>query len=146
MAENPSEDSESFSNGSREMTFTAQAVSEELTGNVKSLVEASPELSIKGRLRAVSRRIGLPISRIEDYWYGEVRRPPAHEADQIRAYYKSATKLIQARQDYDQFIQEALSSDTRLGLFLPPTLDKSRGEIRAEAAVASEMKRKRSRK
>lgn len=143
ISEKDSGRSELSATGSRKMPFTAAAVSEELTSAVKELVQAAPEPSTKARLRSVARHIGLPIGRVQDYLYGEVRCPPAHEADLIRAYYKAAEKLVKARRDYDQLRQRFLSEHPSLARFAPRGLSEDTISAEAEAAATSELARRR---
>lgn len=118
------------------MSYTAEAVAQELTGIVKELVHAAPEITVKARLRAVARHIGIPFGRAQNYLYSEIRCPPAHEADQIRAYYESAKQLIEAKNAYENARQEFLGRHPMLGRFAPRSI--ARSELLAEAeAVAS---------
>jgi len=124
------------------MAFTAEAVRDELTANIKELVGASPGGTVKERLRSAARYLGLPFSRVQDYWHGEVRRIEAHEADQIRAYYKAAKELIEARADYERRRQEFLRTHPRLARFAPAALAEDEISAEATAAAASELSRR----
>jgi len=79
------------------MAYTAEAVRAEITAHVKSTVDASPGPTVKARLRAAARALGLPVGRVADYHYGEVRRVEAHEADQIRQRARAAKERELAR-------------------------------------------------
>lgn len=116
------------------MAFTAEAVRDELTGNVKALVDSAPGATVKERLRSAARYLGLPFSRVQDYWHGEVRRIEAHEADQIRAYYQAAQELIEARQAYDQLRRDFLQNHPRLSRLVPGPLEADEVSAAAEAA------------
>lgn len=142
-SEKDSEGSEFSYPERREMPFTAAAVAEELSAKVKDAVASEPEGSVKARLRAAARRIGLPIGRIQDYLYGEVRCPPAHEADRIRAYYKAAQKLLEARHAYEQRRQDILRNNPNLARFVPGPLAVDGITAEAEAATRSELARHR---
>jgi hypothetical protein len=124
-----------FSTEDGKMPFTAEAVREELTGRVRELARTSPEESVKGRLRWLARHIGLPASRIAKYWYGLVPSPPAHEADQIRAYYTAAQELIRARQEYEKRRGELLQTHSRMAFLAPPALCDTAISNEAMAAV-----------
>ncbi len=119
------------------MAFTAEAVRAELTGTVKDTVRASPGETVKARLRAAARFLGLPTGRVQDYWHGEVRRIEAHEADQIR-HRAAEAKRHRAARLYAEYmalraelLQEAPAS---LVALVPPAIP---AEVEA-AAVAME--------
>jgi len=115
------------------MPFTAAAVSEEITSAVKVLVKASPGLSVKERLRTLARHIGLPVGRVADYWYGEVRCPPAHEADLIRAYYKAADELVNAKAEHEKRFSDFIRNHPNLA-FLVPGSDQNRSTKTQDAS------------
>lgn len=68
------------------MTLNAQILLAELRELVKSTVRHSPGLIVQDRITAAARMLHLPRSRVEDWYYGEVRRVEAHEAETIREY------------------------------------------------------------
>jgi hypothetical protein len=84
MAEITSESEEFCSARKERMSFTAEAVNTEITGLVRDIISGSSGETVKARLRSAARSLGLGVSRVADYYYGEVRRIEAHEADQIR--------------------------------------------------------------
>jgi len=62
----------------------------ELGELVKSTVERSPGSTVRDRLAMAARTLRLTPSRVTDWWYGEVRRVEAHEADSIREFARRA--------------------------------------------------------
>ena len=89
-----------FRSENSDMSFTAEAVRDEMRQHVESVVALAPE-SRKAGLTLAAKILRLPIGRVRSLFYGEARRIDAHEADQIRAYVTAAQKLIQARADYE---------------------------------------------
>lgn len=124
------------------MSFTAEAVRERLTEQVKEIVEVSPGNSVKERLRTAARYLGMPFSRVQDYLYGEVRLPPAHEADQIRAYYQAARELVEARNAYEERRSRFLRNHPNFARFVPSALEDDELSAEAGAAAASELARR----
>lgn len=103
---------------------TAAAVRAEMTGKVRQLAGTSTETSVKGRLRALARHLGLSPGRIAKYWYGLIPCPPAHEADQIRAYYQAAQELIEARAAYEKRRDNFVRDHRNLAFAVPsPIVD-----------------------
>jgi hypothetical protein len=131
-----------FTHRSGEMQFTAAAVSEEMATRIRELTYTSPEPSVKGRLRDIARHIDMSTSRVEKYFYGLVPTPPAHEADQIRAYYEAAIELIEARKSYAAQRERFLRNHSRLAWLYPPTLNDTALSNEAAVAAASELARK----
>jgi hypothetical protein len=84
--------------------FTADPVLAELRDQVKRLVEVCPGATVRARLRYAARLLRLPIGRVADWYYGEVRRVEAHEADQIRYYF------AEARRQFVELNPHAMSS------------------------------------
>jgi hypothetical protein len=76
--------------------FTAEAVIADLTLEVRQTVAdaAPPSATVRARLRSAARLLRLPIGRVADWFYGEVRRVEAHEADQIRHYAAEQRKKL----------------------------------------------------
>jgi hypothetical protein len=72
--------------------FTAEAVIDKLRLEVRQTVAASPGATTRARLRSSARLLRLPIGRLADWFYGEVRRVEAQEADQIRHYVRAARR------------------------------------------------------
>jgi hypothetical protein len=66
---------------------------------VKGTVRRSPGLKVQDRITAAARTLRLPRSRVEDWWYGEVRRVEAFEADIIRRHAVSARQSEIARME-----------------------------------------------
>lgn len=92
------------------MTYTADAVSQEMTARVRSVAALSPEDGRKAALRFAANLLRLSFGEAKRLYYGEVRSVPAHKADQIRAYCDAASKLIEARQKYEQSRAEFLAA------------------------------------
>jgi hypothetical protein len=122
-----------------EMQITAAAVAEELTSEVREIVNSEPDTSVKGRLRSAARHLGMPFEKVQNYWYGEIKCPPAHEDRTITAYYKSAQKLIKARREYEALRQSLLEDYPRLARLVPPPLRDTKLSNEAEAAARSEL-------
>lgn len=78
--------------------FTAEAVNAEIISAVRQTVAASPGATVRAQLRAAARSLRLSIGRCADFWYGEVRFVPAHEADQIRYFSAEAQRLARERE------------------------------------------------
>lgn len=77
--------------GQRILTAANSAVLlAELGELVKSTVRHSPGLKVRDRITNAARVLTLPRGRVEDWWYGEVRRVDAFEAEQIRRYATAA--------------------------------------------------------
>ena len=125
------------------MPISAEAVREELTAKVDDLVRAAPGATVKERLRAASRYLGIPFSRVQDYWHREVRRIEAHEADQIRHYYQAAKELIEANRAYEAHRKQFLERHPVLGRFAPGAIASGKILAEAEAAAASPLSRRR---
>ena len=105
--------------------FSPEAVRAELSARIRELVEASPGLTVKARLRAAARALGLPPGRVTRFFYREVRRVEAHEADWIR-YRAAAAKrrrLAALEDEYAALVAE-LVAEAPLGLahLVPPRL------------------------
>lgn len=116
------------------MAFAAETVNAELIGAVKETVSASPGATVKARLRAAARFIGLPIGRVQDYWYGEVRRIEAHEAELIRARARQAklAKLARLEAEYRKLQAEVVAeAPAGLGWLAPPALGEETVELTA---------------
>ena len=65
---------------------TPPGLIEELGGLVKSAIERSTQRKVRDRITAAADALHLSRSRVEGWWYGEVRRVEAGEADTIRRY------------------------------------------------------------
>lgn len=122
----------------KQMSFTFEAVRDEMRGHVRAVAALAQEDGCKSALSFASRVLGLPFWRVKKLYYGEANRIDAHEADQIRAYVQAAEKLIQARADYEakraQFLAEAHPA---LGRMVPPPLA---GSADAETHPGAEVK------
>ena len=106
------------------MTITADATRAEIRQRVLDIAALAPEDSRKAALRFTASVLGLPFARVKRWYYDEVRRVEAHEADQIRAYFDAAQKLIQARADYEALRREYLATaHPSLARFAPGALD-----------------------
>ena len=125
------------------MPITAEAVREELTAKVDELVRAAPGATVKERLRSASRYLGIPFSRVQDYWHREVRRIEAHEADRIRLYYQEAKELIEANRAYEVRRREFMERHPLLGRFAPGAIASAELLAEAEAAASSPLARRR---
>lgn len=55
---------------------------------------AEPGEHLKALWRRASQRLGLPVARVQKYWYGLINSPLAHELEQcrVRLEYKSAVR------------------------------------------------------
>jgi hypothetical protein len=142
MYENSSQIRDFSSTRSSKMAFTAEVVREELQSHIKDLAQTSLEPSVKGKLRDLARHIGLSAGRVSKYFYGEVPTPPAHEADQIRAYYEAAIDLIEARKAYAARRESFLTNYPRLARLYPPALKDTALTNEAAAVAASELARR----
>lgn len=91
------------------MAFTAEAACAEMRAHVKTVVALAPEDGRKAALSFAARALHLPFGRVKQLFYGEARRIEAHEADRIRAYVDAASKLIEARAEYDRQRKEFLA-------------------------------------
>lgn len=100
-----------FRSENSDMAFTAEAVRDEMQRHVGAVAALVPDGGRKSALQFAANILKLPYGRVRALFYGEARRIEAHEADQIRAYVEAATKLIEARADYERqrraFIAEA---------------------------------------
>jgi len=92
------------------MSYTAEAVREEMQRRVRDVAALAAADSRKAALDFAARVLKMPASKIKRFFYGEVTNVPAHEADQIRAYCDAATKLIQARADYEAIRRQYLAT------------------------------------
>lgn len=107
------------------MSFTFEAVRDEMRGHVKAVAALAAEDGRKPALAFAARVLGLPFSRVKKLFYGEAQRIDAHEADRIRAYVQAAEKLIQARAEYETERERFVRSHPRLAALAPPPLDES---------------------
>lgn len=107
---------------SKNMTFTAEAVRDEMRGHVATIVGVAPGDSRKAALAWAARVLALPFSRVRTLYYGEARRIDAHEADKIRAYVQQAQELIEARGEYERRREDFVRSHPRLARLVPPPL------------------------
>lgn len=105
------------------MVFTADITRAELRQRVLDIAATAPEESRKAALRFTAGVLRLPYSRIKAWFYDEVRRVEAHEADQIRAYFEAATKLIEARAEYEAKRRSFLATHPALARFAPGPLE-----------------------
>lgn len=117
------------------MSFTADAIRSEMQERVRTIAALSPEDSRKAALRFTAGILRMPYDRVRRLFYGEARCIEAHEADQIRAYFDAAHKLIEARERYDAeraaFLAEAHPVLARLA---PPQVSRETGAACEEAA------------
>lgn len=114
------------------MSFTADAVRNEMRQHVKDVAALAPNNGRKDALRFAANILRLPYGRVKSLFYGEARRIDAHEADQIRAYVQAATELIEARADYEKQRADFLATHPRLACLLPRALE---GQEVSEAAA-----------
>lgn len=105
------------------MAFTADATRAELREHVLHIAATAPEDGRKAALRFTASVLKLPYPRIKAWFYNEVRRVEAHEADQIRAYFDAATKLIEARAEYEEKRKSFLAEHPRLARMVPGPLE-----------------------
>jgi hypothetical protein len=91
------------------MSCAAEGVRVEMQERVRDVAALAAEDSRKAALVFAARVLGLPFDRVRRLFYGQARRIEAHEADQIRAYCEAATKLIEARADYEKQRREFLA-------------------------------------
>lgn len=100
------------------MSYTAEGIRCEMQEKVRDVVGLAADDSRKAALAFAARVLNLPFDRVRRLFYGQARRIEAHEADQIRAYVEAATKLIEARADYERqrraFLAEAHPALVRL--------------------------------
>lgn len=93
----------------KRMTFTFDAVRDEMRQHVRSVAALAPDDSRKAGLAFAANALRLPFVRVKKLFYGECQRIDAHEADQIRAYVHAAHKMIEARADYERQRREFLA-------------------------------------
>lgn len=62
----------------------------ELGELVRATIERSPGSTVQDRISAAARSLRLPRSRVQDWWYREVRRVEAWEDHTIRRYAMAA--------------------------------------------------------
>lgn len=116
------------------MSYSAEAVCDEMQGHVSRLVSLSPGESRKAAIRFAAGILHLPYSRVKRLFYGEARRIEAHEADQIRAYVEAATRLIEARGEYERQRQQFLSAHPTLARLAPGPVGGTDVQAAAEEA------------
>lgn len=100
----------------------AESVRTEMTERVREIAALAPESSRKQALDFVARVLKLPHDRVRRLFYAQARRIEAHEADQIRAYYETATKLIEARRQYEIYRAGFLRDHPALARLAPGPL------------------------
>jgi hypothetical protein len=83
------------------MAISPEAVRAEIEQHVRSIVELFAGNGRKAALARAARALQMPESRVTKLYYGLARRIEAHEADNIRAFMKSAENLVQARAEYE---------------------------------------------
>lgn len=113
------------------MSCSAEGVRTELSAAVRDLVASTPGATVKARLRAAARALGLPTGRVTDFYYREVRRVEAHEADRIRYRAAEAKRremwLAQLEAEYQQRRAEFLdSAPDFMARLVPPALGDAR--------------------
>ena len=114
------------------MSFTAEATAVEIQQHVGTVVALAGNENRKAALRFAATVLKLPFSRVKCLFYGEARRIEAYEADRIRAYVYAASKLIQARAEYEK------SRENFLATGIPPVvLDAGREIVEAERVIAA---------
>lgn len=104
---------------------SAAQVRAECSTLVREIVDAAAGFSVKARLRGAARLIGLPIGRVTDFYYREVRRVEAHEADRIRdcALEAQQRQLARLEADYARLRERLVAEAPRgLGWLCPPAL------------------------
>lgn len=107
----------------QEMSFTAEAVRAELRQRVRDITALAPEDSRQAALRFTASVLKLPYIRVKRWYYDEVSgSPPAHEADQIRAYYEQAKQLIDKRAEFEAQRRAFIAAHPVMGRLAPPTL------------------------
>lgn len=106
------------------MSFTAEAVRNEMRQHVSAIIALAPEDNRKASFSFAAFVLKLPISRVKCLFYGEARRVEAHEADKIRAYVTAAQKLIEARAKFEALRAEYVATaHPALTRFAPRELD-----------------------
>jgi hypothetical protein len=121
--ESESTDSSSERKG---MTFTADSVNADIRRMVIETVEGVGRGSVKSRLRAAAKLLGLTIGRVRRYHYGEVRHIPAHEAFNIikRAEQAKRDQFERDRIKYEaRRLAFANSAPSLLARLLPPAVE-----------------------
>ena len=131
MSEKPSEGAE--------MSFTAEAVANEMRGHVGAVVALSPNTNRKAALNFAARVLGLPFSRVKYLFYGEARRIEAHEADRIRAYLKAAEELFLARGEYEAMRRSFVAAHPALARLAPP--EAQRAQVPQDGAAITALSR-----
>lgn len=107
------------------MTFTADAVNADIRRRVVETISGVREGSVKSRLRAAARFLGLPIDRVRRYHYGEVKRIEAHEAFQIiqRAQQAKRDQFARMQIEYETLrLELANSAPNGLDFLVPPVV------------------------
>lgn len=118
------------------MSFTAEAVRDEMQEHVRAVAALGPADNRKAALQFAAKVLCLPFSRVHCLFYGKARRVEAHEADQIRAYVQATEKLIQARAKYEADRKAFLEAHPSMGRFAPgPLAEPAVPEAAAAAPV-----------
>lgn len=124
MSEKESASTDSLSAG-KDMTFTAEAVNADIRRLVVETIEGVGHGSVKTRLRAAARSLGLTMGRARRYLYGEVRQIPAHEAFNIikRAEQARLEKFERDRITFEASRFQTLNlAPSRLAWLVPPAV------------------------
>lgn len=101
--------------------FTREAVIAECFEYVRQVVTLSPGVTTRAKQRAAARLLRLRISRLIDWWQGEVKLVEAHEADQIRYYAAEARRVAdQKARDFNQRRDRAVAGAPAVVVRLAP--------------------------
>lgn len=123
--EKASERQEKRSKGRTMSSFTAPSVVHEMRDHVMGVARTHGGRSVKSMIAHAAKKLGITPARAENYWYGEVRRVEAQEADQIRerAQLARLEALATLKRDYEAARREFISTAPRaLAVLVPPAL------------------------
>lgn len=125
MPEIKSKTQEKSSKGRAVGSCTAPSVVHEMRDHVVTVARLHDEPSIKAMIAYAAKRLGITFGRAQNYYYGEVRRVEAQEADLIRerAQFARLEALQKQKQDFEAARREFLeTAPPALARLVPPPL------------------------
>lgn len=109
---------------------TEAPIVREMRGHLERTARGYSGTSVKGRFAYLAKKLGVKVGRVRHYWYGDVRRVEAQEADQIRerAWLAEQERLAQQLRDYEASRREFIDKAPRaLARLVPPSLAEAEG-------------------
>jgi hypothetical protein len=76
--------------------MTPDAITVEMQGRTRELCQVADPI-VKVALHRISIRLGITLSRVKQFYYGEAKRIEAWESDRVRSLHEKMT-LVRARQ------------------------------------------------